>query len=177
VPRDSLRRLVARLPVDPDAAGRPDERTLSISRAAVLAALGGGTGALMRAAIEAADASSGGWPWATLIVNTTGTALLAVVLVGLTERFPRARAARPLIATGLLGGYTTFSTFALETVALIRSHQTVLAMGYVMSSAAGALGAAFLGLVLGRVVSRLIAQHHRARRRSRAGLADVPGEA
>jgi fluoride exporter len=182
VPLRSLRVLVTRLPVDPDVAGPIGEAVLSAPRSAALVAVGGGFGALVRAAMEVADPPSNGWPWATLVVNITGTALLALLLVWVTERpawgtVARTNLARPLIGTGLLGGYTTFSTFALETVGLMRRHEAMLAIGYVLSSTVGALAAGLFGLVLGRAGWRIVDHRHRVAMLLRAGHGDVPDDA
>src|SRR3954453_9970879 len=86
----------------------------------LLAALGGALGALARWGVAAALPSSpGGWPWVTLLVNLTGCLLIGVLLAVLLARFPSSHWLRPFLATGVLGGYTTWSTFAVETVALV----------------------------------------------------------
>jgi CrcB protein len=61
----------------------------------------------------------------------------------------------PLLGTGLLGGYTTFSTFAVETVRLAQAGRAGLAVASVVGSVVGALLAALAGLLLGRALSRL----------------------
>src|SRR3954453_5186330 len=86
----------------------------------LLAALGGALGALARWGVATALPSSpGAWPWATLLVNLTGCLLRCVLLAVRLARFPGTPWLRPFLATGVLGGYTTFSTFAVETVTLV----------------------------------------------------------
>jgi CrcB protein len=151
-----LRHLFMRLPVDPEVAGSAGERTLGLASAALLVALGGAAGALLRAAIErAVGTPAGGWPWGTLAINVSGAGVLAFLLVLLEERFPAARLPRPLLGTGVLGGYTTFSTFAVEVVQLVDHHAAALALGYVAASVCGALLAAFVGVLAGRSLARI----------------------
>lgn len=99
--------------------------------------------------------SAGGWPWATLLVNLTGCALIGVLLAVLLARHPDSAWLRPFLATGVLGGYTTFSTFAVETVQLVEGGAALLAGGYVLVSVIGGVLAVLAGLTAGRaVVSR-----------------------
>lgn len=97
----------------------------------------------------------GGLPWATLVTNLAGCALLGMLMGALAARIAPHRLLRPFLGTGLLGGFTTFSTYAVETRDLLAAGQTWLALGYVMGTVAGALVAVRLGLrtaalVLGR---------------------------
>lgn len=78
-------------------------------------ALGGAAGAGARYGVDLAwPTVAGGFPWATLTVNVTGCALMGMVMVAITELWVGHRLLRPLLGTGVLGGYTTFSTFAGE---------------------------------------------------------------
>ena len=126
----------------------------------VLAAVGGAVGALARWGIASALPSSpGGWPWATLLVNLTGCLLLGALLGVLVLRSPRAAWPRPLMGTGVLGGYTTYSTFAVDVVRLVDDGAAGLAAGYVVASVAGGVTAAAAGLWLGRrASSRAVAE-------------------
>jgi fluoride exporter len=115
------------------------------------AALGGALGALARWGVGTAlPHSPGDWPWATLLINLTGCLLLGVLLAVLLDRFPRHPWLRPLLATGVLGGYTTYSTFAVDVVQLADSGAWTAAAGYVVVSVLGGVLAASAGLRLGR---------------------------
>jgi CrcB protein len=117
----------------------------------LLAALGGALGALARWATAGILAGSpGGWPWATLVVNLTGCFLLGALLAVLAARSPEPSWARPFLGVGVLGGYTTYSAFAVEVVDLVDDGATALAAGYVLLSVAGGVAAVVLGAVLVR---------------------------
>jgi CrcB protein len=117
----------------------------------LLAALGGALGALTRWAIaETLPASPGGWPWATLSVNLTGCLLLGVLLAVLAARAPEPSWARPFLGVGVLGGFTTYSTFAVESVQLVDDGAAGLAAAYVLLSVVGGVAAVALGAVAAR---------------------------
>jgi fluoride exporter len=138
----SAHRLFARLPVDPDIGGSRAEPV-----AALLVMLGGVVGSLGRAGMSVVvPHAAGAWPWSTLIVNVTGSSALAFVLAVLAVKLPLARAPRMLLGTGLIGGFTTFSTFAVDVVNLSHAGEHVLAASYVIVTIAGTLAAAAAGL-------------------------------
>jgi CrcB protein len=117
------------------------------------AALGGVLGALARWGVgRALPSPAGGWPWATLLVNVTGCALIGVLLPVLLARFPAHPWLRPFLVTGVLGGYTTFSTFAVDAVRLVDDGAAGTAVGYVAASVVGGLLAVVAGLAAGRAV-------------------------
>jgi CrcB protein len=112
----------------------------------VLAALGGALGALARWGVaELLPRSPAGWPWATLLVNLIGCFLLGVLAAVLAERLPDATWPRPFLAVGVLGGFTTYSTFAVELVDLVRAGAAVAAAGYLLASVVGGLLAVAAG--------------------------------
>ena len=112
----------------------------------LLAALGGALGALARWGVATAlPHSTGGWPWATLLVNLTGCLLLGALTAALTARSPEPPWARPFLAVGVLGGYTTYSAFAVEVVGLADAGAGVLAAGYVLASVLGGVLAVAAG--------------------------------
>ena len=121
-----------------------------------LAALGGALGALARwGTAEALPSSPGGWPWATLLVNLTGCLLLGALSEGLVLRAPEASWPRPLLGVGILGGYTTYSAFAVEVVHLVESGATLVAGAYVAASVLGGVAAVAAGtLVVHTVLGR-----------------------
>jgi CrcB protein len=115
------------------------------------AAVGGVLGALTRWALgEALPHSPGTWPWATLLINLTGCLALGVLIAALFPRHPGSLWLRPFLGTGVLGGYTTFSTFTVDTVQLTDAGALGAAAGYVAASVIGGLLAAVAGLTLGR---------------------------
>ena len=119
----------------------------------VAAAAGGVLGALARwGAGEAIPHHAGSWPWATLLVNLSGCLLLGVLIATLFARRPDSPWLRPFLGTGVLGGYTTFSTFAVDTVGLADAGAAVTAAGYVAASVLGGVLAAVAGVALGRVL-------------------------
>jgi CrcB protein len=130
----------------------------------LLAALGGALGALTRWGVaEALPSSPGGWPWATLAVNLAGCLLVGLLLATLLARSPAPAWARPFLAVGVLGGFTTYSTFAVDAVLLADGGAVVLAAGYVLASVVGGLLAVVAGLAAGRAATR--GRRTRGRRR------------
>ena len=111
-----------------------------------LVAIGGTVGALLRYAIslifESGLVESGQY-WATLFVNILGALAIGVIAGLLTRGCPQAL--WPLLVTGLLGGFTTVSAFALETFELIEAGLLVLAAGYFALTVAGGLLAVYVG--------------------------------
>jgi len=111
----------------------------------------GALGALARYAMgHLITVPAGHFPWNTLWINVTGSFAIGVVLVLVGERFPRARVARPMIATGFLGAYTTFSTYMVDADLLFRSHELATGALYAVASLFAGLGAVFFGVVLAR---------------------------
>lgn len=122
----------------------------------LLAALGGALGALARWAVSRAlPASHGQWPWATVLVNLTGCLLIGVLLAVVLARFAGSPWLRPFLAVGILGGYTTYSTFAVDIVRLGEAGAWAAAVGYLLLSVVGGAGCVLLGLVGARSALRL----------------------
>jgi CrcB protein len=82
-------------------------------------------------------------------------------LVLIVERFPPSRYLRPLVASGFLGAYTTFSTFAVETDVLAKDGHAAIALSYVGASLIAGLGAVWVGMM----TARLLPVRRRERRR------------
>ena len=134
------------------------------SRGSVLAAiaLGGGLGALARYGLSRVlPTSSGGFPWATFGVNVLGCLLIGVLMILVTERWNAPRLVRPFFGVGLLGGFTTFSTYALEFHGLLRSGSAGLAFGYLGGTLLCALLAVLLGVWITRTAGSLRARRAR----------------
>ncbi|MEP7021052.1 MAG: CrcB family protein [Pseudonocardiales bacterium] len=116
-------------------------------------ALGGGIGSVLRYGLAwAVPAAHGGFPVATLITNLLGSLLLGALVVAVTEIWRPHRLVRPAFGTGLLGGFTTFSTFAVDTRALALP----VAVAYAVATVAGGLVLAAVGIaVVRRLEQRL----------------------
>jgi CrcB protein len=114
----------------------------------LLVALGGAVGSVARYGVgyAAARLLGLGFPVGTLIVNVVGGLLMGLLAARVG---PQDENARLLLGVGMLGGFTTFSTFSLETVRLIET-QLGGALLYVFASVVLSIGACWLGLVLGR---------------------------
>ena len=113
----------------------------------VLVAAGGAVGSAARHLVGLALASlSAAFPWSTLLINVAG-ALALGVLIGAT---PPTATARLLVGVGLCGGFTTFSAFAVELVALADRGTPGRAMLYAVASVGLGAAAAVLGIWMGR---------------------------
>ena len=114
----------------------------------LLVALGGAVGAVARYGVGLGAARLFGlaFPWGTLLVNVVGGLAMGVLAA---EAGPDQEALRLALGVGVLGGFTTFSAFSLETVRLME-HQPGLAMLYVAASVLLSVGACWVGLSLGR---------------------------
>ena len=134
--------------VDPDAAPARPRRAPTL----LLIVLGGAVGTTLRAALETAYPSAvGSWPWATFVINVTGAFLLAVVLETLSVLGPDegwSRRVRLGVGTGLLGGFTTYSTFMVEAARLGRAGEYVTTLAYVAASILLGVAAAWAGMSL-----------------------------
>lgn len=113
-------------------------------------AAGGGAGTAARYGIaQVVPVTAGALPWATLLVNVTGSFLLGLAVALLLERPGVPAWVRPLLATGFLASYTTYSTFAVEANALL-SDRPVLAAAYIGLAVVTGVAAAAAGLRVGR---------------------------
>lgn len=116
---------------------------------ALLVMGGGAVGALLRYGLSRAVLPFGGWPVATLIANILG-GLCMGLLVGWLAGRADAEKLRLLLGVGLLGGFTTFSAFSLETVRLMEAREYLTAGLYVAVSVILSVGGVMLGLWLMR---------------------------
>jgi CrcB protein len=91
-----------------------------------------------------------GFPWATITVNVVGSFLMGVVLVAVAQRFGGDPAVRTFLATGILGGLTTFSAFSFEAVELALHREPTIAAAYVLGSVALSIAAFVAGSALAR---------------------------
>ncbi|MDY6924582.1 MAG: fluoride efflux transporter CrcB [Pseudomonadota bacterium] len=91
------------------------------------------------------------WPWGTLAVNAVGGLLMGLLAGWLAFRGgAQAESIRLFAAVGVLGGFTTFSAFSLETALMIERRQLAMAGGYVAASVVLSIVALFLGLMVAR---------------------------
>lgn len=124
-------------------------------RTYLVVALGGVLGALARWGVSLGlPHAPGSWPWATVTVNLTGCLVIGALLAVLLARYPGHPWLRPFLATGVLGGYTTFSTFAVDVVQLVEAGRAGVAVAYLLVSVLGGLLAVVVGLALGRAAVR-----------------------
>jgi CrcB protein len=137
-------------------AGRePGTAVLRGQGAAVAAvSLGGALGALARWGIGLAwPAPHGGFPTSTLVINVVGCLLMGVLVVHVAEVREAHPLVRPFLGVGVLGGFTTFSTFAVDTQGLLAGGHLGVALGYLAATVLGSVGASALGLTLARATA------------------------
>jgi CrcB protein len=91
-----------------------------------------------------------GFPWGTLTVNVVGSLLIGLAFVWFTERSVASPAWRAFMMIGLLGGFTTFSSFSLETLHLLQEGAAIRALGNVLLSVSLCVVACGLGIWAGR---------------------------
>jgi CrcB protein len=116
-------------------------------------AVGGAAGSVLRFLVGVwfLQRTGPGFPWGTLTINLTGAFAIGIVMQLAQSRLGLNPYARVLLATGFLGGYTTFSAFAYETYALGRDALTVQSLAYGFGSVVAGVAAVFLGIAAARV--------------------------
>ena len=134
----------------------------------VAVAVGGGIGSVARYLLATAFPAGHGFPWAIFAVNVSGCFCLGLLMVYLLDVWPPRRFLRPFLAVGLIGGFTTFSTFAGGVVTLLNGGAFALADAYALSSIVAALVAVWSGMKAGRIAAALPARM-RARHDGGAG--------
>ncbi|MFZ5870239.1 MAG: FluC/FEX family fluoride channel [Actinomycetota bacterium] len=136
-----------------------DTSSLSSRRAALSAVAAGGAlgGSARYGLLLAQPPAPGGFPWVTFTTNVVGCALIGVLMVLLTEApAPPHPLVRPFLGVGLLGGFTTFSTYAMETHSLVADGSPQVAMVYLVATPVAAVGAVFVSSAGTRWVARLV---------------------
>lgn len=120
-------------------------------RLLALVAAGGAVGAPARWALALwLPGPASGWPTATFTTNLVGAFVLGLLLEALARRGPdegRRRAVRLAVGTGVLGAFTTYSSFALEVDQYLRAGQVALGVGYALATVAGGVLCAALGVL------------------------------
>lgn len=118
----------------------------------LIVAAGGAAGAGLRhlTGLAALRLLGAGFPWGTLAVNLAGSFAMGLFIEWLARRAGGSPELRLFVATGILGGFTTFSAFSLDVAALWERGAGALAATYVLASVCGAVLALFAGLWLMR---------------------------
>jgi len=133
---------------------RPERRGVPWLTLSVISA-GGVIGALARQGLSAAfPHPAGGFDWTTLGINVAGCALIGVLMVAVTEVWPTHRLAAPFLGVGVLGGFTTFSTYIIDIQKSITSGAAQTGFAYLAATLATALPAAYGGMKLARLATR-----------------------
>jgi CrcB protein len=127
--------------------------TGQLNQIAAIAA-GGALGSVLRYGLSTwVHALAGrGFPYGTLAVNVLGCLVMGVLFVLLVERVGESAVLRAGLLIGLLGGFTTFSSFSIETFNLIEQGAVAKAAGNMMASLVLCLGATWLGVILARQI-------------------------
>ncbi len=118
----------------------------------LLIACGGAVGAILRyaASLGVYALMGRGFPYGTLFVNVTGSLLMGVLSIIMLERWNIGPEWRAAILVGLLGSFTTFSTFSIETLNLLEQGDLLRAFANILLSVIVCLAAVWLGVALGR---------------------------
>ena len=121
-------------------------------RLLLLASAGGAIGAGARYLVHVGVARllGTGFPWATLTINVLGCLLMGIVVELVVLRLDGSPELRTFLAAGILGGFTTFSAFALDVEALVSRHPHAAAAIYVAASVGLSILALYVGLLLAR---------------------------
>lgn len=118
-------------------------------------AVGGALGSVARYWLAAAVAALTGprFPWGTLLINATGSFVIGLfdALTAPDGRVYAPMEIRAFVLVGICGGYTTFSSFSLQTLELISSGRIASAMGYIIGSVVLCLLFVWLGVIVGRI--------------------------
>jgi fluoride exporter len=116
-------------------------------------ACGGAIGASARYALSLWwPAQPGGFPWATFWTNVVGCAVIGVFMVVITDVWAAHRLVRPFFGTGVLGGFTTFSTYAVDIQKLVDAGHPRTGLAYLAATLCVALTAVWLGAAVTRRV-------------------------
>ncbi|MGW2463532.1 fluoride efflux transporter CrcB [Streptomyces sp. NPDC004457] len=138
---------------DPSApARRPGPAGGQAPVVAVVAA-GGALGAVARYGASLLwPAAAGAFPWTTLTVNATGCAVIGAFMVVITEVWAAHRLVRPFFGTGVLGGFTTFSTYCVDIQQLVQSGHARTGLAYLAATLLAALAAVWLAAAATRLL-------------------------
>jgi fluoride exporter len=124
-------------------------------QSALAVVAGGGIGSLLRYVVTFGimQRLGPGFPWWTFVINVTGSIVIGIVYeLTQTRVFPGTPLVRLFLMTGVIGGYTTFSTFSLETLQLAGDRAVLLALTYAIGSVAAGVAGAYGGVILARLL-------------------------
>jgi CrcB protein len=141
-------------PVDPDVSvfdveARRERVWDIVAVIAAGGAIGGAARYLLNQAVPSSD-----FPWVTFIENVTGCFLLGALMVYLLDVWPPNRYLRPFLGVGVLGGFTTFSAYTVETRGLLAEGRGPAAMTYLFGSLLVGLAGTWLGITTARAITR-----------------------
>jgi fluoride exporter len=120
----------------------------------LLVALGGGLGAAGRYGVSLAlPAKPGEWPWATFSINVLGSLLIGVLAGWLSTRGEAGEPWRLFLGVGVLGGFTTFSAYSLETLRMVERGEWPMAIMYALGSVLAGLAAVAIGAEVARRIA------------------------
>jgi CrcB protein len=174
------------LPVDPDVGDRPATRTARRRRRLpevlrerwdilLVIAAGGALGSLARYGLTVAFPHADGQvPWGTWLANITGAFVLGTLMVFILDVWPPSRYVRPFLGVGVLGGYTTFSTMALDSRTLLVAGRPMVAAGYLFGSVLAGLSAVWAGVLLARTAVAVTERRHLRQHPDRAATTGHP---
>lgn len=145
----------AGLPADSDVdihvPGQRDELRRTPWSVLFAISLGGALGAVARYGVGVAlPAPAGGFVWSTFLVNVSGCLLIGTLMVLVTEVWPHRTLLRPFLGVGVLGGYTTFSTYIVDIQRLVSVDAARTALVYLAGTAVAAFTAVYVGMVATR---------------------------
>jgi CrcB protein len=143
-------------PTDPDIDLEiPSQRSEPQWPVLTVISAGGVLGALARYGLSHAwTTPPGGFPWATFVINVSGCLLLGALMALITKLITPHYLVRPFLGVGVLGGYTTFSTYTVEIRDLIAAGAPGTAALYLLGTLAAALVAVFVGQAAVRSAAR-----------------------
>ena len=123
-------------------------------KALIFIAMGGAIGAVLRygASLGVYSFMGRGFPYGTLFVNVTGSLLMGLLGVMMLERFNIGPEWRAAVLVGVLGSFTTFSTFSIETLNLLEQGDVMRAVTNIVLSVLVCLVAVWFGVLIGRQI-------------------------
>jgi CrcB protein len=123
-------------------------------RVLAVISLGGVLGSLGRYGLGLAFPTPHGFPLTTFAINVGGCLLMGVLMVYVNRRCANRPLVRPFLGVGVLGGFTTFSTYEVDTVRLINAHEAGVALAYLAGTLVAAIIAVYIGDALGNRLVR-----------------------